>query len=54
MNKKKLEEKELQEILELAKKVAKQSEEMCEIITTHCAKYKKWSEKSSAIAHKHK
>lgn len=49
MTKKTLDEQELQEILELAKKAAKQSEEMCEIIVAHGAKYKRWYEEAKAV-----
>lgn len=46
---KQINEQELQEILALAKKAAKQSEEMCEIIVAHRAKYKRWYEEAMAV-----
>jgi hypothetical protein len=49
MTKKTLDEQELLKILELAKKAAKQSEEMCEIIISHRAKYKRWYEEAKAV-----
>ncbi|MEY3868074.1 MAG: hypothetical protein ACRCT1_05290 [Microcoleaceae cyanobacterium] len=44
MTPKEIDEKELQEILELAKEAEQKAREMCQLIVENTAKYKRWSE----------
>ncbi len=46
MTKKELNEQELKEILELAKKAEHKAKEMCEVIMDHSAKYQCWYEEA--------
>lgn len=46
MTQKELNEQELQEILGLAKEAEVKAKEMCEIITTHRAKYQRWHDEA--------
>lgn len=46
MTQKKLNEQELKEILELAKKAEQQAKEMCGVIMEHSAKYQHWHEEA--------
>ncbi|WP_013320243.1 hypothetical protein [Gloeothece verrucosa] len=46
MTHKNLNEQELQEIMELAKKAEQQAKQMCEVIITHAATYEKWCEET--------
>ena len=48
MSQKELNEKELLEILELAKEAEQKAKAMCEVITAHTAKYKGWREDKQA------
>jgi predicted Zn-dependent protease len=48
MTQKELDEKELLEILELAKEAEQKARKMCETITANTAKYKRWYEAKKA------